>query len=878
MNDVKLSYTQRLVLRFVKWVCPPDLNETIEGDLVEQFEIDLLELGLKKARRRSLWNAIKFVRPGIILRNKISVELNEMSMLKSYFVIAVRNLFKRRLYSLINVFGLALGMAAFFLIVHYVDFERGYEDVHKNRNNIYRVTLDIYKGPEFVVADCGMYSPIGPLLKKQLPGVIDFVRLFPAGIQEVGAAARKFREDKIYLADPSFLNIFSLEIIHGGLKVPFSSPFEAIITTSMAIKYFGRTDAVGEMLEIAKKQFKVIAIVKDAPANSHLKFDFLLSHSTLAKVFDWYDENNYGMGNSEYTYLLTDSSITLEGLNESLKKLSIKLLENIGDDILVAQPLKDIHLYSNKLAELEPNGSARSVNFLLIIALFIVIIAWVNYVTISTARSAERSREVGVRRIMGSLRKQLIFQFLVESFLITLLSGVLSLFILFLSLPWFISLTGQQLPPNIFGSSIFWYLFVGVLFTGSLLSGFYPAFILSSFDPTKVLKGKLYSSTHGQWLRRGLVVFQFAITIGLIICVWTVYSEIDYLQKYNLGMNLEQTLVLRAPEVENDSTYRVKYESLRNELAANSTIKMASRSQSLPGLGLADVATTGNIFKLGEQKSQKGTLYYIYSIDENFIPMLKMELVAGRNFQSENSSEQQLIVNEEAIRLLGFRSAEDAVGSKLKFFGDEKTIIGVLKNFHQQSPKEKHLPMLFSKTTGGNYISLKVNSSDVQSTIETVEVKWKEMFPDSPFDYFLLDEKYNQQYRADQHFARVIAVFSELAVFIACLGLFGLSYFTIALRTQEIGIRKVLGASVFQIINLLSRDFTKLVLLAGIIALPVAYIAMEEWLSNYEVKVKLSAVVFVLSLLSVVVLSLATVGFQTIKSAIANPVDSLRDE
>jgi putative ABC transport system permease protein len=866
----------RFPIWFLSKICPVHLYEEIEGDLIQRFYHDVECLGKGTARQRFVWNVIRFFRPGIVLRNRFSLELNQAYMFRNYLKIAYRHLMKSKTFSLINIVGLTIGITAFLLIVHYVRFERSYEDFHKNASSIYRVALQIFKGSEYVITDCEMYSPVGPMLKEKFPEVEDFVRVYEIGTPEVKAGDRKFYEEFVFLADASIMNVFTFEVLQGDTRAALSEPSQVVMTEAMANKYFGSTDVIGESIEIRKHLYKITAVVADSPANTHLKINFLLSHSTLPKLWDYRDDEF--RGNNEYLYLLMAEGANLADFNEKLKHLSLDLKEKIGDDRIVAESLKDIHLYSKNSFEPEPPGNAQSVYFLMLVACFIVMIAWINYINLSTARAAERAREVGIRKVMGSLRTQLIFQFLSESIIVTVLAAVLSLVLVYVSLPLFIDLAGQPLPINIFHGKEFWNLFIGLLMAGSLAACLYPAFVLSSFQPVMVLKGRFRSSTYGQWLRRGLVVFQFASTVVLTVCMGTVYFQVKYLKEYDLGMDIEQTLVLRSPTLSSDSLYLIKTQALKKELMKNSSIQMVTQSGGLPGLSLQGLSTTGNVLRPGQEKMDKGYIFYIDPLDENFIPAFHMQLAAGRNFEDEASAVYQLIINEEAMHALGFPSSADAVGAKVLYYNEEHTIIGVLKNFYQQSPKEKHIPMIFYFSNYGDYFSLRIKTGDIQETIAAVKATWDEVLPDSPLDYFFLDETFNKQYKSDQRFERVMGVFSVLAVVIACMGLFGLSSFTIIQRTREIGIRKVLGASAAQVVQLLSMDYVALVLMASVIALPVAYFAMEEWLSHYAVRIAMSVWMFTVPIALILLISLITVSFQTVKAAHTNPVDTLKCE
>jgi putative ABC transport system permease protein len=860
-------------LDFLRWFCPSSLYEGIEGDLLEQFEEDKKQRGEKKAKTRLAFNVIKFLRPGIVLRNKFTNRFNPWMMLRSNMLLAYRHLMKSRMFSIINVSGLAIGVASFLLIVHYVRYEYSYEDFHTNAKNIYRITLDVYKDSEFVVADCEMYAPVGPMLADKFPEVKDYVRFYEYSNRQVKVGEKKFNEGRIGFADPSMLSIFSFHLLQGDAVSALNEPFQVVITESMARKYFGRTDVMGEQIDIALHPYKITGVISDPPLNTHLKVDFFLSHVTLPKLWN-YNEVEF-QGNNEYTYLLMDEHVNGNTINQKLKEFSLQLKDKIDTDILVAQPISEIHLYSNKSFEPEPNGNARTVNFLVLVAIFILIIAWINYINLSTARAVERAREVGIRKVMGSFRTQLVFQFLSESVIVTLLACLLAGLLVYSALPFFADFTGQSLSLSIFRQKEFWYALLVIFLSGSFLAGLYPAFVLSSFKPASVLKGKFQSSMQGQWLRKGLVIFQFASAVILIICLVTVYRQINFLQQKDLGMSIDQILVLRAPAFSSDSVYLDKTENFKNALLMNSSVESVSHSGLVPGMSLQEMSSTNTVYRVGHEKESQGYYFYVNAFDEDFISTFKMKLLAGRNFSAKD---QGIIINEEALNRLGFANAEEAIGSKVFFYDQEQTVIGVLKNFYHRSPKEKYLPMIFWNDRFADYFSIRVKSDQVHQAMSSITANWNTYFPDNAFDYFFLDERFNQQYQSDQQFGKLMGGFSLLAAVIASLGLFGLSSYTIVQHMKEIGIRKVLGASVTQIVQLLSKDFLKLVVVSAFVAVPFAYFAMEEWLSNYATRIQLGIWIFVIPSLIVLLIAAATVSVQTIQAAKSNPVNSLKNE
>ncbi len=798
--------------------------------------------------------------------------------------IAYRNLLKNRIFSCINILGLSIGMAAFLFIIQYVRFERSYEDFHQNANNIFRVTTQFYKGSEYVMTDCETYAPLGPLLKEKMPEVVDYARMYGLeGFTSVKADNKNFLESGLYWADHSVFNVFTYHSVSGDLRKALVAPFEVVLSESMAKKYFGRTNIIDESMEIDKHLYRIKAVISDVPANTHLKFSFLLSRLSFATLKPWYPDDQWH-NNNEFTYLLMANGTNVEAFNKKLTALSTNELKDvIPQERFVAEPIKHIHLYSTNSYEPEATGNAQAVYYLTIIALFIITIAWVNYINLSTARAVERAREVGIRKVMGSLKLQLVLQFLSESFIVNVIAGIVALVIFQVAFPFFRDLSGLPLPFDVMQDQALWYLFFGLIIVGTLLSGIYPAFVLASFKPVAVLKGKFQSSAHGQLLRKGLVIFQFSATVVLIISMCTVYLQVQFLRKQDLGMDIHQTLVLTGKQLNvPDSIFRQTSQTLKTELMKNPAIRSVSRSQSLPGVDMQELSTT-SLKRLGENGDRdRGYLYYFFAVDADYVPAMNMTFLAGRNFEHGVPNHDQVIINEEAVKLLGFSSAEEAVGSKITFHTRNKaegsTVIGVLKNFYFRSPKEGHLPMLFYYGEPAEYFAIQVTSGDMKQTVSSVNAVWNKVYPNTVFNYFFLNEKYDQQYRADAKFGNVMAAFSGLIIFIACLGLFGLSSYTITQRTKEIGIRKVLGASVTQIVRLLSLDFAQTVIIAALIAVPVAYVVMEEWLSNYFVRISLNGWIFVFAIAVILLLAMVTVSFQTIKTAIANPTDSLKQE
>jgi putative ABC transport system permease protein len=805
-------------------------------------------------------------------------------MLFNYLRIAYRNLLKNPIFSYINIFGLAVGMAAFLFIAQYIRFERSYEDFNEHGDNIMRLTTEFYNGDAFAAADCETFAPLGPLVKERMPEVVDFARMYGIdGLTSMRAGENNFLESKLYWADASVFNVFTYKVIDGDLSKALRAQFEVVLTESLAKKYFGRTNVTNENIEIADLTYQIKAVIADVPANTHLKFSALLSRVSFKTVKPWYPDDLWN-NNNEYCYIRTVPGIDLTAFNKKLADLTrTEISKKVEGTKFKAEWIKDIHLHSNKPYEPEPTGNAKVVYYFTLIALFVIVIAWVNYINMSTARAVERGREVGIRKVMGSMKRQLIWQFLSESLVVNIIAGLIALFLFQISFPLLRDLSGLPLSLDIKNDPVFWMSFAALVGVGSLLSGIYPAFVLSSFNPVSVLKGKFQGSSHGRHLRKALVIFQFSATVVLIISLCTVYLQVKFLRSYDLGMNIDQTIALTGGQINvPDSLVRSSTQALKTELLKNPQVKSVARAGSLPGVNLQELSTS-SFSRIGEASGTgHGYMYSYLGIDADFVSTMKMSFVSGRNFENGSPNHDVVIVNEEAARLLGYENADQAIGSKITFrtrgSAEGSTIIGVLKNFHFRSPKDGHLPMLFYYDEPSDYFAINVSSTEMQTTLTSLQQSWNKVYPNTVFNYFFLNERYDQQYRADMQFGKIMAAFAVLIVFIACLGLFGLSSYTITQRTKEIGIRKVLGASVTGIVKLLTVDFVRTVLIAAVIAMPVAYFAMEEWLSGYAVRIDLSVWVFIIAIVAILFIAMITVSIQTIRSAIANPTDSLKQE
>lgn len=807
-------------------------------------------------------------------------------MLQNYLKIAWRNIMRHKAYSGINILGLAIGIAACLLILQYVFYEFSYENFHVNKDRIYRVRQDRFDNGKISTQWAAGAYGVGNAFKDAIPEIEDYVKVVPNGRVTADVGNQPLKIEKVFFTSSSFFNIFTYPVLAGDKNTALKEPFTAALSESSAKRIFGTTNVVGKSLELNRNSnYKITAVFKDAPANTQLKPELLLSYATFVKWTT--DSTGNGPENAwEWdgclTYLLLHKGADPLAVEKKFPPIAEKF---VGADmkkyhsavIYLLQPLTAIHLTSHYMLEPGENGDGKTVYLLLGIAFFIVIIAWVNYINLATARAMTRAREVGVRKAIGSQRRQLIFQFLCESALLNGFAVAIALFIVSVAIPGFNRLSGQHLTFSLFGDINFWAGLACLFAVGVFFSGLYPAFVLSGFRPIEVLKGKMNSTSQGALLRKSLVVFQFAASLFLLIGTVTVYRQIQYMRKQSLGINIDQTLVVSAPIVGIDSTFLQKMTAFKQQLQQQSSIHDVTVSTSIPGEAVGWNA--GGIKLVGADESTQKQ-YRVIGVDYDYVKTYGLKLIAGRAFSKEfGSDNNSVIFNRKAIEQLGFMKPADALGKKIDFWGNQYTIAGVAENFHQQSLREAYEPLILRLIPDVNgYLSVKTNAATASETITLIKAEWKRFFPGNTFEYFFLDDHFNEQYTADQRFGQVFTLFTSLAILVACLGLFGLASFTTLQRTKEIGIRKVLGASVTTILKLLFREFTWLLLIAFVIAAPVAWLTTSSWLQGYAFRISLQWPYFLLPFVTIIAIALITVSFQSIKAAIANPVKSLRTE
>ena len=656
-----------------------------------------------------------------------------------------------------------------------------------------------------------------------------------------------------------------------------------VISSSVARKYFGDVDPVGKPLRNnGRTDYMITGVFEDLPENSHVKVKALLSFATYAKLNNRRDEAEMSdwQWDGFLTYILLHDKASAEALEAKLpayveKRAGAELKQYNAGMVFHLQSMSDIHLDSNFIEEFETNGDRSTVYFLGIVAFLILIIAWINYINLSTAKSIERAREVGVRKVMGGFRQQLIQQFLFESLLLNLLAVALAIGMVTLLTPWFSNLTSKDFGYALFQQKTFWVWSIGLIAGGALLSGIYPALVLSSYRPVEVLKGRFKNTGQGVWFRKGMVVLQFVASITLVVGTYTVYQQLDFMRSQKLGVNINQVVVVRAPNVV-DSTYLRKYEGFKQRVLQHSEVSSVCASTEVPG---GPGYNAGGIRTL-KQQDDESNQYRVIHMDHDFIPSYGLEMAVGRPFSGDVANEQaNVLFNESGIRQLGFTTAEDAINSQIYFWGDTFRIVGVLKDYRQESLKKAFDPLVFRYDKAPKvFYSIRFNTSNSNESMAKFEQAWKDLFPGNPFNYFFLDDQYNNQYKADQQFGEVFTMFSFLAIFIACLGLFGLSSLTAIQRTKEIGVRKVMGASIFSLLTLVGRDYLVLVGAAIVFAVPAVWWVMRGWLQEFANRIPLSWMLFALPCALVVIIALITVSFHTVRAARTDPATSLRYE
>lgn len=810
-------------------------------------------------------------------------------MIKNYFKMAWRNLMKHKFISFINLFGLTIGLTCCLLITVYILHETSFDKYNTKADRIYRVTRSFNNKDGAVTLRLGTVAPpFGPLLQNYFPEITKMTRLLNNG-GTVRYEEKIFNEDNMYFADENLVDIFSVDVTRGNPQKALMDPFTVMLSETVAKKYFGNQDPMNKVIRVNDRiNLKVTGIYKSFPSNAHIHPEIMASFNTL-KDSTLYGQanlqNNYG-NNSFFTYILLPE-------NYDTKRMEARLPEFLNSRVqlggmptgvktsdatsLGLQKLTDIHLRSHLDLEAEVNGDISRVYIFSIIALIILLIACINYMNLSTARSTLRAKEIGIRKVAGATKKELIAQFLSESVLISLLAMVIAIALMQLILPWLNTLAGFSLSASVL---LNWYcipLILLVPFVVGIISGIYPALFMSSFQPVKTLKGLFRVGKSSISFRQGLVVMQFTISIVLIITTAIVFQQLRYMQKATLGYNKEHIVILPQPFRTNE-----QYESFRNELLLNTNITNISRTSRIPTGRLLDSQNAAVVE--GDSLQPVNSELKFLGADHDFITTYGIKMAAGRNYSRDFGTDtSNFIINEATVQVLGWGSPAKAIGKDLRYGGVRGKIIGVMQDFHFESMHQKIVPVVLvlvkpERVASFHYISVKINGNNITDALRSVEKIWKTRVPETPYQFNFLDERFQQQYESEQKQGNLFTIFSLIAICIACLGLLGLSSFAITQRIKEIGIRKVLGAGSGTIVLLLSKDFLKLVAIAALIAFPVAWYAMHQWLSDFAYRISISWWIFIVAGIIASLVALLTISIQAIKAATANPVKCLRTE
>ncbi|MEH6656814.1 ABC transporter permease [Leeuwenhoekiella marinoflava] len=795
-------------------------------------------------------------------------------MFKNYFKIAFRNLWRHRGFSALNISGLAVGMAAAFLILLYVGFELSYDTMFPKKDRIHMLVSDL-KTPsdsyQIPVVDWSVLGKITP----RFPEIQSSTRIVDMNLS-IQKGTENFVEKRSLAADSTFFKIFDLKLLEGNPDEALRAPLSLVLSQTGAQKYFGSENPMGKSLKIMNGTYtaQITGIMQDLPKNTQIQADYLLSLSTYTKVIDPTLDESWG-NYEPRGYVLLSENVNTKNL---VSKINTFLEEEDGEkmkaaNLFIKQDLElitDVYLYSTRIG----SGSANINNIYIfgVVALFILLIASINFINLTTARSVERAKEVGIRKVVGAQKNQLMLQFVGESLIVTILAYILGIAIATLALPYFNTLAGQEVASGVFSNWSYVGLFFAIALAIGLAAGTYPALVLSSFRPVSVLKGKFSTTRSGTFLRKALVVSQFTVSIILIIGTLIIYNQMHFMQSQDLGFAKDRLLIL-------DIDNHPKQQLLADYLKKNPNIISVGKGSTVPGGG-GNKSSALSIMQNSQGQDQTLTVDR-YIIDDKYLDQLDIKLIAGRNFSRDLASDstQALIINEKVVDLLGYSNPDAAIGASFDQWGREGQIVGVVADFHSESLQKEIQPLSFVfDTKQTKLLTLKVAAADLPETLAFVEESWKQFLPDTHFDYYFLDEFFDRQYRAEQRFSNLFLNFAVLAIFISCMGLLGLASYSTKQRRREIGIRKIVGASILGIVNLLSKEFIKLVGIAFLIAVPIAWFSMHKWLQDFAYRIEIPWWIFAVAGMLAIGVAMLTVSFQAIKAAIANPVKSLRTE
>jgi putative ABC transport system permease protein len=789
-------------------------------------------------------------------------------MFKNLILTALRHIRKHPGYSLMNILGLTIGISSALFLIIYVTDELSYDRYHDKADRIYRVSSKITEPDDqftWIVAQI----PFGPQVVRDYAEVQSFVRFINMPRALYKYENQEFNEENFYFVDSTLFDIFSYSVIKGDVKAGISEPNRIVLTEKAARRYFGSSDPIGKTLTEGTNSYEVTAIIKDVPYNSHFRFDAVASRNNLPKQLgSW---GNFGV----YTYLLFPENFNVKAFENKMQAMYDNYMKSIFGPVnikveYILEPVTRIHLYSTKAGEPEPTGSITYVMIFLVVAIFLILIAGMNYMNLATARSGSRAREVGLRKVVGSRRSILVFQFLAESMIFTLISLILSYILFAVLLSKFNLLAGKNFDLHIVLGPVFLLGSLGIVLVTGILGGSYPAFFLSRFSPSSVLKGEITQGSAGSLFRRVLVIIQFTVSVIMIICTLVVFRQLNYLKNMDQGFDQKNII-----SVQLNQGMISKYPVLKELLLENPGIKFVTSTNTPIGEGSGKL-----LFNVETDQGmvQKGINFSV--VDHDFVETLGIRMAEGRDFQVDMPSDtlRSVIVNETFVRRMGW---SDAIGKKIEI-GDSSTlrarVIGVMHDYHQTGMYNEIESLLLAYRTNNNIIYIKLDGSDTGKPIGFIEEKWKEVFPDQPFAYTFLSERFNRQFEADEKRGFIFTLFTILAILIACLGLFGLVSYMVEQRTKEVGIRKVYGANEGTILRLILKEFLILVMISIAVAFPVASYLMNNWLQNYVYRTKPGVMVFLAAALITIIITVITISYKAYQAAVLNPAESIRTE
>lgn len=815
-------------------------------------------------------------------------------MFKNYLLAALRSYYignkmgNRSFFTYINLLGLVIGLAAFLVIAHLVRYEMSYDRFSPHSKNIYRLVIEKTEDGESTMASAKTYPGAGAIIKNNVPGVQSFARVLKEECMlHYKKNDIKFNRQFTYWADKSFLNIFGLEFLAKGDTSTLDKPNNCVISASTAERFFGRdwqakNSPIGQTIHLNESlPFLIQGVYKDLPPNSHMNVDFIVSYASLIALT--IPDLDFGMppfGNVVYTYILAEPGNSQERLEQlvqtSLNNKIPATATSRAQYHFSLQPLTSIHLNSHLAEELKPNGNKTFLIALSIAAVLILVVAWINFINLATARALNRAKEVGVRKTLGSSKKQLVGQFVFEALFASVIAAIGAIALVFFFSDWIENMAGVN--DSVFSWNSSWLLFISIMLAGGLLSSIYPALILSSFNPIDVLKGKLHGVQGKGFFRKGLISFQFFLAVFLLTCTGAIYYQVKYMREQSIGLNTDQVLVLHSPRSMIGNSKRIdRFKTFRQQLLQYPSIQKVGSSANIPG---NDFLVHWEGISQPEKEEGKNLRYDIAWADEGYIPALEFEILAGQNFTDEPATAKKIILNETARKALGFGTNAEAIGKLVRRNKKEFEIAAIVADAHYEGLQKtiKPLLLLYGHDYEFGFFSMKVNTSNMSQTLASVQKHWEEIYPNDPFDYFFLDSFFDEQYKNDKRFGNVFGLFSSLAILIACLGLIGLVAYTTYQKTKEIGIRKVLGAGLLNIIRLISSQFFKPILIACVIAIPFSHFVISKWLDGFAYRFQFSWWMYLLPLIVINFLAFAAISIQTLKAAMGNPVHALRDE